>query len=156
MLAIRYEDLALYPEYFINLIYDFIGTKEGLDAVKEKFIKMTHTQVDKSATDKTIPFKNTNKKDSDAWRYTTSRDSINVVFSWRKDLGTTEFEAIQNGCGKDTFKDLGYQWINSTRELFDSRSKELGRGYEDRYNSSVFWPLEEKWYFENSFVEGSR
>ena len=141
MLALRYEDLALYPTENVQKIYDFLGTTEGLDVILEKYSGMTGN---KNKQDVIANAHGANIQD----RYTTTRDSRKTTFKWRWDINSmSDFTKIQDGCGRETFKDLGYQWINSSTELKNIRKLPVGEDYMDRYDSKKYWPLSPFWLF---------
>ena len=56
--------------------------------------------------------------------------NINLIYNWKIDLSWQDVKMIQNGCGKDIFKFLGYRW------------------YDDLYDFDFSVPILDKWFYD--------
>ena len=155
IIFVRFEDLAFFPKAEIDRVYSFIGIDqqtmnipiETRDITKERFIKITHRNNKIASTQSQLEKKTI---DDRTWIYDTNRDSQKVAFKWRWDLSLKNYLAIQDGCGKEFFNDLGYQKINKTTKLNDMRKTKVGSTYNDRYNSNLWFPLSGRWYYKTA------
>lgn len=120
LLIIRYEDLALYPERFIDKIYQFIDTDVGLEALKDRFLSLTEGKISKKVRKKRGIIKNQKnlnpqeKVESQKNRYQTSdRNSKQVIYKWMKTLSWDHVKEIQESCGRGILNAFGYRYFES-------------------------------------------
>ena len=108
IIPVRYEDLALNPEYYTDKIYDLIGNDKGKNIVKQILLKETHQAKSN--------LKNT---------YGTKRDAKYTISAWTRKLNfESETKKIQEYCGEELMRDLGYRSFGSDKEQVESIYKD--------------------------------
>ena len=119
--VLRYEDFSLNPELYVDSIFERVGIKTGIDRVKLELHKLSEARKKKRRKKRSALQAVTLKEH----KFTTVRNSSDVVFAWRDKLDWDTVNHVQLGCSKEVMDWYGYQFFsednfsNNVRPIVD-------------------------------------
>ena len=125
LFMLRFEDFGLNPFEISEKIYDYYGIdKKGYKNVVKYFEKNTKTKMNSKTAQNP---------------YSTIRNSSETIFKWRTTVNWNGVKAIQDFCGEDVMKWLGYKTYNEEEYAVDIKDRAL--------------PLLDDWAFKGKFYD---
>ena len=130
----RYEDFGLNPFKISEGIYDYYDIdKRGYGGVVDYFKTSTEYNMDTSLA-------------KNVW--TTQRNSSQTVFRWREYVNWEGVEKVQNVCGEDVMRWLGYKVYTKNEYTINESTGKLFTETDVHEKPS---PFLEEWAFKGRF-----
>ena len=134
-LHLRYEDMSIYPQYFVKQIYEFIGSQDGLSKLGDTLLKKARGPVNEETL-----------WDNNMIDWSKLSHAGKIAFKWVTEMSFKDVEMVQNKCGEQLLNDLGYRFFKSEGE-FDQAVKD----YE--FTESMYQFLNPRWKFVSANFE---
>ena len=128
ILPLRYEEIELYPEIFMQKVYDFIQKPDnpGAQTVFEGF----RTYFESAFEGNT--------------RFTNTADSI---FGWWVESSPDHWQRVQKYCDQSLLEALGYTWVTDQEMMYSLKA--VTYDSDAGMNDDSLWPMKKSWSFGN-------